>query len=59
LLVDPLNPKAIADAMRWIMDHPAEAEAMGQRGRRAVEHTYNWDAEATKLTGLYNKLLAS
>ena len=56
-LVDPLNPKSIAGAMRWMLDHPAEAEAMGRRGRQAVERTYNWDSEAVKLLSLYKKLL--
>ena len=58
LMADPLSPKAIEEAMRWILAHPTEAEAMGRRGRQAVEQTYNWDAEAAKLIGLYNKLLA-
>jgi glycosyltransferase involved in cell wall biosynthesis len=58
LLVDPLNPEAISDAVRWIMDHPVEAEAMGRRGRQAVEGTFNWDFEAAKLLSLYRKLLA-
>jgi glycosyltransferase involved in cell wall biosynthesis len=58
LLVDPLNPRAIAEAMRWILNHPTEAEAMGRRGRQAVEQTYNWDTEAAKIIGLYNQLLA-
>jgi hypothetical protein len=59
LLVDPLNHEAIAKAMRWILDHPCEAEAMGQRGRQAVERTYNWDPEAVKLLSLYRELLNS
>ena len=59
LMVDPLSPKAIEGAIRWVLDHPVEAEAMGRRGRQAVERTYNWDVEATKLVGLYNKLLVS
>lgn len=57
LLVDPLNSQAIGEAMRWILTHPAEAEAMGKRGREAVERGYNWDVEATKLVSLYKKLL--
>lgn len=40
LLVDPLNPKAIADALRWILDHPVEAEAMGKNGQKAVKDKY-------------------
>ena len=57
LLVDPLNPDAIAKAMQWILDHPAEAEAMGRRGRQAVEEKYNWEWEAKKLIGLYKELM--
>ena len=58
LLADPLDPRAIAGAMQWILDHPDEAEAMGRRGRAAVEKHYNWETEAEKLVALYNKLLA-
>jgi len=57
LLVDPEDPAAIAGAMQWILDNPEEAEAMGRRGREAVETRYNWDAEAEKLVALYRRLL--
>lgn len=56
LLVDPLNPQAIADAIQWVLDFPEEAYAMGQRGRQAVENRYNWEAEAVKLINLYDRL---
>ena len=59
LLVDPLDPQATANAMQWILDHPAEAEAMGRRGREAVEKHYNWETEAEKLVALYKKLLST
>jgi len=59
LLVDPMNPKAIADAMIWILEYPAEAEAMGQRGKKIVDEIYNWDTEAAKLINLYRKLIPS
>lgn len=57
LLVDPLDPNSIADAMQWILSHPEEAEAMGQRGRQAVVERYNWEAESKKLIALYERLL--
>ena len=56
LLVDPLDPAAIAEAMQWVLDHPAEAEAMGRRGRQAVEGKYNWEQEAEKLISLYDRV---
>lgn len=57
LLVDPEDPNAIARAMDWILDNPAEAERMGQRGQRLVETTYNWPTEARRLIGFYNERL--
>ena len=58
LLVDPLDPQAIADAMQWVLDHPVQAEAMGRRGREAVEQKYNWECEFEKLKALYERLLS-
>jgi len=57
LLVNPLDPQAIANAMLWILNHPEEAETMGQRGRKAVEQAYTWETEGKKLTELYGSLL--
>ncbi len=56
LFVNPLDPQAIAKAIRWLLDHPEEAEAMGRRGRRLVEERLNWGVEFTKLTELYQRL---
>lgn len=57
LLVDPLSPSATAEAIRYLLDNPREAELMGQRGRRAVEEHYSWVSEERKLYGLYSSLL--
>lgn len=58
LLVDPTDSDAIAGAMRWILDHPEEAQEMGRRGRQAVLEHYNWKPEAERLIGLYRNLLS-
>lgn len=57
LLVDPLNPQAIANAMQWSLDHPDEADAMGQRARIAVEQDYNWESESSGLLQLYANIV--
>lgn len=57
LLVAPNDPQAIADALRWVLEHPSESEAMGKKGQEAVHKIYNWERESTKLIRLYNKLL--
>jgi glycosyltransferase involved in cell wall biosynthesis len=58
ICVDPLDPEEIAEAIKWIIVHPAEAEQMGKNGRRAVEERYNWGMEEKKLLYLYQELLA-
>lgn len=59
LLVDPLDTRAIAEAIQWLLEHPMEAEIMGQRGRHAVENRYNWEREGQKLIAFYNRLLSA
>jgi len=54
LLVDPLKPEAIAEAISWLLGHPDEAEAMGKRGQDAASNIYNWDREAEKLIEAYD-----
>lgn len=56
-LVDPLDPKAIAEAIDWFIDHPDAARAMGESGRRAVLERYNWDVERGKLFAFYDAVL--
>ncbi len=56
LLVDPSDPKAIARAITYLLTHASEAEAMGRRGRQAVEQRYNWSAEESTLLQLYADL---
>ena len=57
MLVDPLDEMAIASAMQWLIDNPAEAAAMGERGRLAVEKEYSWQPEADRLIAFYRHRL--
>ena len=57
LTVDPLDPKEIAQAIEYLLEHPEERKRMGENGRRAVEEKYNWEIEGQKLLKLYEELL--
>jgi glycosyltransferase involved in cell wall biosynthesis len=59
LLADPLDPSAVAAAVRRILEHPAEAAEMGRRGRIAVRERFNWQSEEKKLLHLYESLEAA
>jgi glycosyltransferase involved in cell wall biosynthesis len=55
--VNPADLPAVLGAVEHLLDNPAEAAAMGQRGREAVRQNYSWDTEAAKLLHLYRSLL--
>jgi glycosyltransferase involved in cell wall biosynthesis len=57
LCVDPMDPAAIAKAIDYLVQHPAEARQMGENGRRAVLARYNWSVEETKLLAFYKNIL--
>jgi len=56
MLVDPNDPRAIAEAIAYFEAHPAQAKEMGERGRRRVLDGLNWEAEARRLFELYDGL---
>jgi len=48
--------RPIAEVIRYLLTHDAEAEAMGRRGRQAVEEQFNWTREECKLLAFYGSL---
>lgn len=59
ILVDPFDPKAIADAIELLLTDTALAEEMGRRGRKSVEERYNWGSEERTLLSFYSSVLSS
>ena len=59
LLVDPEDAPAMTAAMQWVLDNPEEAQAMGERGRQAIERTCNWEIEAEALIAFYQDKLGA
>jgi glycosyltransferase involved in cell wall biosynthesis len=56
LLVEPGDSQGFAEAIVYLLNHPAEAKEMGERGRKAVEKGYRWETEGEKLLALYRQL---
>lgn len=57
LLVNPMEPMEIADAIIYIIENPIKAVLFGKLGRKAIEEKYNWGVESTKLETLYKEIL--
>jgi glycosyltransferase involved in cell wall biosynthesis len=58
LLVDPLDPAAIAKAIDYLVTNPAVAHRMGANGRKAVNERYNWVIEEQKLFAFYERTIS-
>jgi glycosyltransferase involved in cell wall biosynthesis len=56
ITVNPLNPREIARAIEYLIEHREEAKKMGENGREAVLEKYNWENESKKLLEVYKKL---
>lgn len=56
LVANPMSPEDIANAIRWLLEHPEEASAMGENGYKAFMTKYNWDKEEEKLHAFYERL---
>lgn len=57
LCVDPLDPKAIAMAIDYLVMNQDVAKCMGENGKKAVQEKYNWPVQAVKLTDFYGDIL--
>lgn len=56
IVVDPDDIDGIARAIATLVNDPALAQAMGQRGSALVRERYQWTTEALKLTSLYARI---
>lgn len=55
-LVDPFDTAALAATMQGLLEDPAEAQRMGERGAAAVRERFNWDREAKELLAVYERI---
>lgn len=51
----PQEANAVAVKINWLLDHPAEARAMGERGFVKVQQEYDWKRIADKIEAFYGQ----
>lgn len=56
VLVNPEDPRMIADAVAGLLDNRELARDLGMGGRRAVESYYNWKRVTSELVGIGREL---
>ncbi len=56
-LVEPGDLAGLRDAVQWMMDHPRERAAMGQRGREACRERFDASTMVEKLEMVYASVL--
>jgi glycosyltransferase involved in cell wall biosynthesis len=57
ILLDPMDTRAISQAIEYVLTHSEEAEEMGRRGQAVLRKQYSWHTEAEKLVSLYSGLV--
>ncbi|GAB4535839.1 MAG: glycosyltransferase family 4 protein [Anaerolineales bacterium] len=59
LLVPPAAPQPLADALKWLYEHPAEARRYGQAGQALVLQEFNLRTNAARLSALFEQVFLS
>jgi len=57
LLVPPRDPRALAAAIRGLLEEPGRAERMGAAARARVEHVFQWKQAAAGLCEVFEETL--
>ncbi|MCY7357359.1 MAG: glycosyltransferase [Rudanella sp.] len=54
--VDPTDVVSLVAHITWLVEHPGEAESLGENGFESVQVYHNWETEANKLLELYQNI---
>jgi len=57
LLVKPRDMDSLVEALDFLLSHPDEAKAMGERARKLVLENYTWEKNAEKTIKVYEEVL--
>jgi glycogen(starch) synthase len=56
VLVEPEDPKALAEAIADVLEHPATAVRMGRAARSRARDVFSWERHVNAYDALYRKL---
>jgi len=57
MLFPPRDTKALADALRWLAEHPTERQRMGLSAARAVRSRWLWSRLVPGMSDVYGELV--
>jgi len=57
MLVKPRDVDSLVEALDFLLSHPEEAKAMGERGRKLVLENYTWEKNAERTIAVYEEAL--
>lgn len=57
IVIPPQNPQALAEAVRYLYEHPEIRVKMGGRGRDCVKREHSWDVRAAETDYLLRQLI--
>lgn len=58
LVIPPGDAGALAEAVRFLYEHPSERTEMGRRGREVVVREHSWDVRAQATEGVLMEVIA-
>jgi len=57
MVVPPRDPQAIADAIDYLVEHPAKRIEMGRAARKRVLATFTWENAAKEMVKVYQEVI--
>lgn len=57
ILVEPRDPKGLAEAIKHLLSNPAKRREMGERGRERAVKLFSWKIAARNTMGVYRELV--
>jgi len=57
MLVKSRDVDSLVEALDFLLSHPEEAKAMGERGRKLVLENYTWEKNAERTIAVYEEVL--